>query len=203
MLMALVLLSLIALGMVSAMFTMGQTQDRIDSRMARGDEFQSVTAFVQATLENLSSRPAEMQERGNSLYMFNGGPVTVEWLGVMPARHGMGGLYFFRLAVEPADAGQALVLRYQPWGGGGALPDWSSAHARILIPDVVNFDVGYGGRGMEPQQWEPVWTQAEGLPVRVRLSVVTRNGLWPLWIVATRAMPQGGGREAYSRGPGG
>jgi len=188
--------------MVSAMFTMGQTQDRIDGQMARADEFQSVTAFVQATLENLSDRRAAVQERGSSLAMFNGGPATVEWLGVMPVRHGMGGLYFFRLAVEPEAAGQALVLRYQPWGGEGSLPDWSSAHSRVLIPDAVSFDVGYGGKEMGPQQWESVWTQAEALPVRVRLNVATRHGQWPLWIVATRAMSQGGGREAYSSGPG-
>ncbi|HRP19789.1 MAG TPA: prepilin-type N-terminal cleavage/methylation domain-containing protein [Alicycliphilus sp.] len=202
-LVAMALLSLLLLGMVSAMRTMGQTQDRIDQRFARADEFQSVTAFVQTVLERLSDRRAGVQVQGKPPFMFNGTPQSIEWLGIMPARHGMGGRHFFRLAVEPAGAAQALVLRYQPWQGETLLPDWSAAQARILVPDVVGLDIGYGGKEMAPQQWEPMWVSDESLPVRIRLGVTVQDGAWPLWIVATHALPPGGGRSSvYSHGPG-
>ncbi|QIL43007.1 prepilin-type N-terminal cleavage/methylation domain-containing protein [Acidovorax sp. HDW3] len=203
MLIAMALLSLLALGMVFAMRTMGQTQDRIDQRFARADELQSVTAFVQTVLERLSSRRAGLQEPGKALLLFSGTQQSIEWLGIMPARHGMGGRYFFRLAVEPAASAQALVLRYQPWQGEVSLPDWSAARSRILVSDVVGMDIGYGGKEMAPQQWVPVWAQTESLPVRIRLGVTTRDGAWPLWIVGTRALSPGGGRSSmYSHGPG-
>lgn len=203
MLIALVLLSLLALGMVSALRTMGQTQDRIDQRFARADEFQSVAAFVEQTLERLSDRRALLQEQGKPLALFNGHPQSLEWLGIMPARHGMGGRYFFRLAVEAVAHGQGLVLRYQPWKGESSWPDWAGASSRVLVPDVVGLDIGYGGKEMAPQQWVPVWAPAEVLPARIRLGVVTREGAWPLWIVATRTLSPGGGRSGiYSHGPG-
>ena len=203
MLIALVLLSLLALGMVSALRTMGQTQDRIDQRFARADEFQSVAAFVEQTLERLSDRRALLQEQGKPLALFNGQPQSIEWLGIMPARHGMGGRYFFRLAVETVAPGQALVLRYQPWKGESSWPDWAGASSRVLVHDVVGLDIGYGGKDMVPQQWVPVWILAETLPTRIRLDVATREGTWPLWVVATRTLSPGGGRsDMYSHGPG-
>ena len=203
MLIALVLLSLLALGMVSALRTMGQTQDRIDQRFARADEFQSVAAFVEQTLERLSDRRALLQEQGKPLALFNGHPQSLEWLGIMPARHGMGGRYFFRLAVEAVAHGQGLVLRYQPWKGESSWPDWAGASSRVLVPDVVGLDIGYGGKEMAPQQWVPVWILAETLPTRIRLDVATREGTWPLWVVATRTLSPGGGRsDMYSHGPG-
>lgn len=203
MLIALVLLSLLALGMVSALSTMGQTQERIDQRFAHADERQSITAFVQQTLERLSDRGASLSQQSKPLPLFKGEPQSIEWLGIMPARHGMGGRYFFRLSVEAAAPAPALVLRYQPWQGELVLPDWSVAATRVLVSDVTGFAIGYGGKDMPPQQWQSSWIAAESLPSRIRLDVTTSDGAWPLWIVATHTLSPGGGRsDMYSRGPG-
>ncbi len=203
MLVALALLSLLALGMASALSSMGQTQERVDQRSRSADEFQATTAFVQGILSLLSDRRMALQQQGASPFLFLGQRHAIEWLGIMPARHGMGGRYYFRLSIESAAGGQALVLRYQPWQAKAELPNWSEAQFRVLAPDVVGFEIAYGGADMPPTQWSEQWASAEALPVRVRLDVVARDGAWPLWIVATRKLSAGGGSAGgYVTGPG-
>ena len=50
------LLSLLMLGLVSALRTMAQTEERIDGRLAQADEFRVTTAFVQEILGQISIR---------------------------------------------------------------------------------------------------------------------------------------------------
>lgn len=205
MLISLALLSLLALGMASALSSMGQTQERVDERSRRADEFQATTAFVQGILGLLSDRRMALQQQGQgtSPFLFLGQRHAIEWLGVMPARHGMGGRYFFRLSLEPYAGEQALMLRYQPWQAEMRLPDWSGAQMRVLAPDVLAFEAAYGGADMPPAQWDDQWTSPDALPVRVRLAVTTRDGAWPLWIIPARILSAGGGRaETYVSGPG-
>src|SRR5690606_35972501 len=108
MLIALALLSLLALGMASALHSMGQAQERVDLRARRADELQATSAFLQDVMGPLSNRRLPSVAEGGTPWMFMGEPQAVQWLGVMPPRHGMGGRYFFRLSVEPVGAGQAL-----------------------------------------------------------------------------------------------
>lgn len=203
MLIAVALLSLLALGMVSVMRTMGQAQDGIDRRFQSAEQFQAVSSFLRDVLARISDRRQGSQPQGRSPFIFNGQSQFVEWIGEMPARHGTGGRHFFRLSIEPTGVGSALVLRYLPWRGEIEFPDWNQAQSRILIEDVVRFSLDFGGAEMPPAQWEPAWSSLESLPTRIRLDIATREGSWPLWIVATQALPPGGGRSSmFSAGPG-
>ncbi|MGB6101624.1 MAG: prepilin-type N-terminal cleavage/methylation domain-containing protein [Comamonas sp.] len=206
MLVVMVLLSLLALGLVSAMQTMGRTQDRLERRIAALDERQVVTAFVNQVLSRLSDRRMAALQSGQPVLPFQGGSQAVQWLGILPARPGVGGRYWLRLSVEPDARGMpALVLRYLPWQGETQWPDWSQAHTRTLVEGIARFDVAYGGGDMPPQQWLPAWGEGQTqLPTRLLLHLeTTARGSWPLWIVAARTLPGGGARASmYSTGPG-
>ncbi len=89
------LLSLLMLGMASALRTMAQTEERVDARLARADEFRIATGFLRSIVGRISARknPAPMTQ-GASPYMFAGAPTTLSWVGIMPARYGAGGAQF-------------------------------------------------------------------------------------------------------------
>ena len=52
------LLSLLMLGMASALRTMAQTEERIDARLARADEFRIATGFLRSIVGRVSARTA-------------------------------------------------------------------------------------------------------------------------------------------------
>ena len=58
----------------------------------------------------------------------------LSWIGVMPARYGLGGRHYLRLAVEPGEGGSGqLVLRYAPWTGAPGFSAWPQAQAQVHI----------------------------------------------------------------------
>lgn len=197
------LLSLLMLGLASALRTMAQTEERIDGKLAQADEFRVTTAFVQEVLGRISARKQEEpQQQGGSPYLFDGQPASVSWLGIMPARHGAGGRFFFRLGLEDQQGEAALVIRFAPWDEGSSFPNWEQAQARALLKGVTSFALSYEDLSTEPESWTSTWQQTDALPEHVRLAVQTRSGDWPLWIVATRRLSQGGRRKGgYSLGP--
>jgi len=206
MLVVMVLLSLVALGLVSAMQTMGRAQDRLEQRLSMLDERQVTMGFVSQVLGRLSDRRMAPAQSGQAILAFRGKPLSIEWLGIFPARPGMGGRYWMRLSAEQgAHGGLSLVLRYEPWQGEMQWPDWSRTPSRILVEGLSRFEVVYGGGDMPPQQWSVAWGDEQPqLPTRISLSLATADhGEWPLWIIRSRELSTGGARASrYSTGPG-
>lgn len=214
-LVAMSLLSLVMLAMSSALRTMGQTESRIDARSSRLDDFRSATSFLRASLGRLVMRkrppggPADQ-----SPYYFVGAPDAMAWIGIMPARFGVGGRYFFRLAAEGGgNEGAALTLRYTPWVPGQDFPDWSQAEGRVLVDHLQAFSIEYEDLRLAPGAWQPAWVMSSPnavlnrqnqLPARVRLHVQTRELYWPDLIIPMRAVPStavgGGGGFAIGGG---
>ncbi len=197
------LLSLLMLGLVSALRTMAQTEERIDGRLATADEFHVTIGFVQEILGRISARKKdESPKQGDSPFLFDGQMTSVSWIGIMPARHGAGGRYFFRLGLENFQGEAALVIRFAPWDENSSFPNWEQAQARALLKEVKSFALYYEDLATEPETWTSTWQRTDALPEHVRLAVQTRNGDWPLWIVATRQLQQGGRRQGgFSLGP--
>lgn len=220
------LLSLVMLGMASALRSMAQLEERIDARLEQADELRVATGFVAQVLGRVSSRKLSrpVQEK-ESAYLFVGQPDQVQWVGVMPARHGMGGLTFFRLALENVPAphiytasntanstgnntanvvgnDMALVLRFAPFDGRAQFPDWTQAHSRVLVHHVQSWSLQYEDARRPQPTWVAHWASKDGLPERVRLDLHSAGTHWPLWIVPLRSLPasQGNKRRA-SMGP--
>ncbi len=197
------LLSLVMLALGAAMRTIAQTEERVDQRLQRSDQLRVAESFLSGTLGRISARKsAAPTQVGQSLYLFAGERSAMMWVGVMPARYGAGGRYFFRLSLEPAGRDPALVIRFAPWTPSDVFPDWARAESRVLVAAASGFGLEYADEAGGGIEWLGQWPHAQRLPSRVRISVRTPGGDWPLLVIAMRQLPAGdNGRGGFSLGP--
>lgn len=200
MLVAMSLLAVLMVALASVMRSMAQTETKVDQRLQRIDDMRVTRGFLQQVMGRVSARPLPPAAGAGTVLPFRATADRVEWVGIMPARHGMGGRHFFRLALEDSDRGPALVLRFQPWEAGlREFPDWSAATPRVLVAGVTHFAVQAQGRpeGARPMPptwspgWAPGWTVSELLPERVLLSLADAQGPWPDLILPVQELSQG------------
>lgn len=197
------LLSVVMLALGSALRTIAQSEERIDRRLVRADEFRVASAFIRTTLERISARKvaAPATTEGSPL-LFAAAPDAVAWVGIMPARYGAGGRHFFRLGVESVNGEAALVLRFAPWVDSPTFPDWSQAESLVLVTRVTSLSIRYEDARVVPSVWGAEWLHKDVLPARIDLVIDTDVGAWPNLVVAMRAFAEvtqsvfstGGGR---------
>lgn len=198
------LLSLLMLGMASALRTMAQTEERVDARLAQADEFRVATGFLRTIVGQVSARknPAPLIQ-GASPYLFIGTPTALSWVGIMPARHGAGGRSFFHLAVEPVQGVASLVIRFLPWSDSTEFPEWGRAESHVLVRGVTSFALSYEDARQPQPLWVDAWERSDSLPEHVRMELQTASGPWPVWVAAMRSLPasERGGSGSFSAGP--
>lgn len=200
-LVAVSLLSIIMVALGSGMRTMAQTESRVDQRLSRMDELRVVNGFLRQVLTRVSARKNLVQPgEGGTNVLFRATATSIEWVGIMPPRHGMGGRFFFRLQPEESPNGMSLVLRFAPWGiSATEFPDWNQAEARILVRDITRFDVFAEGRpkGIQspesqwPNGWVSGWPISDQLPQRLRLQWSMSSVPWPDLVVSVQDLTQG------------
>lgn len=183
------MLSLIMIGLVQAFRTLGQTERSVDQRLTRTDQIRVTRQFLDSVLSRVdATKVSDPLQRGNDVVLFQADPTALSWVGIMPARPGVGGRYFMRLAIEPIEGGDSgLVLRYLPWGPAAALPDFSQAPMHVLLASVVQFEVRAQGLPRNPGSvkqnwpygWQTGWPVRNELPQRVMLRLQDRKGDWP------------------------
>ena len=191
-LVAMSLLAVVMVATLSAMRTMAQTEVRVDERLQRLDQMRVVNGFLRAALGRVESTlRASAQAPGERNLQFSADPKSVSWIGIMPARYGAGGRYFFHLSVQDAGSEASLVLRYTPWAAQPDFPNWANSEAQILVRNVVNFQVEAEGLPVDlqivpttwPMGWNVGWAEKAALPQRVRLSWADQVGAWPPLVV--------------------
>jgi len=189
-LIVMVLLSLLTLGLASALSTISQTQQRVDSRLELLDQRRVASAFLRATLGSVSGqfRQGQPLRQGQSPFFFDGQNDSLQWLGSMPARMGLGGRMHFRLSVQDDD----LVLQFAPWQGADKEPDWSEGQSQVLEHGVTALALRYQNARVGADHWQEAWAanpperanQPPELPTAVHLQVHGAQGDWPLTVVA-------------------
>ena len=200
------LLAVIMVAMSSALRTMAQTETRIDERLKRNDQMRVVNSFLKKSLGRIdvvkSSNPNNPNDQG---IQFLAGADSLSWIGIMPARHGTGGRYFFRVAPEETPQGKALVLRYAPWLMQATFPDWSQSESYVLAADITSFLVEAEGLPLDlqatppnwPRGWQSGWPVKESIPQRLRLTWADTKGAWPPLVIAliptAQSQPGSGG----------
>ncbi|MFZ4480372.1 MAG: prepilin-type N-terminal cleavage/methylation domain-containing protein [Rhodoferax sp.] len=194
------LLSIIMIGLVSALRSMAQTESRIDQRLQRLDEIRVAHVFLRQTLSRASAMTVdEPGATGKRIIPFVATPESLSWIGIMPARPNIGGRHFFRLSIEENGTGQELVLRFLPWNPDVVLPDWSTAEFRVLVSGIRKMTVQ--AQGIAPQNqnaaqawpagWQNGWPIIDALPEQIRLGLTDDQGDWPEWTISLHALPQG------------
>ena len=183
-LVAMSLLSLVMLGMGSALRSLAQMEGRVDSRLGHVDEMRVASGLLRAVLSRVSARKAETASPGPQAHRFAGSADDIEWLGVMPAHHAVAGLHHLRLRIEPA----GLVLRYAAWHGDAA-PDWERAESLVLVAGATDLAARFEDARREPSHWVDAWAVADAMPQRLALSITTSVGPWPAVVVNMRRLP--------------
>lgn len=193
------LLSVIMLGLVSAMRTMAQTENKIDQRLARLDEIRVARTFLQQILTRVSATTLDAPgATGQTIIPFVATTDSLTWVGILPARPNVGGRHFFRLAIEDTPAGRELMLRFAPWQPDRVFADWSTAEARVLIRGVSQMSIqtqGLPPQGRNPAQawpqgWQNGWPITDALPEHLRLNLTDAQGAWPEWNMPLHALSQ-------------
>lgn len=176
------LLSLLMLGLASAMSTVSQTQERVDARLDRMDHQRVSIGFLRSVLGQVSAerRRGGQRMQGQSPFFFQAGPKGMQWLGIMPARFGLGGRTHFQLALE----GDALVLRFTAWKGANVEPDWAQSQSYVLERAVSAFALSYQNAKLGATQWTPQWEDEKELPSAVQIQLQTATAAWPLMVVS-------------------
>lgn len=187
------LLSVIMVAMAGALRTMAQTETRVDERLGRNDQMRVATGFLRKTLGRIDVAKGDNRSGpGGQRIQFAAEASSISWVGIMPARYGAGGRYFFRLASEETTDGQALVLRYTPWVPQSGFPEWNQAQSHVLASGITKFLVEAEGLPLEvqstpstwPRGWQSGWPVAEATPQRLRLTLADMKGPWPPLVIA-------------------
>lgn len=179
---ALTLVAVILAGLVSALVSFGKTSTRLEERTLVSDDVRLVHAFLEQSLGAAAPRIRLRPEDAAPVSWLQGAATELEWLGLMPARHGVGGLYHLRLGVERrAGDRRRLMLYYLPFAGDDPPPDWSLAQSHLLLDGVTGFDLAY--RALDEDEWRAEWRDTQVLPARVKMGLAVRGQSWPELIV--------------------
>lgn len=200
-LVVMVLLAMVMTGLISAMRTMAQTEAKVDQRLERLNELRTAHAFLAQTLGGVSGARVDAPGGiGKTEVPFKATADTVVWVGILPARPNVGGRYFFRLAVEPFDAGDALALRLAPCDANFTPPEWSTAERHLLASGVARLGIqaqgtppqGHEGQSTWPAGWQTGWPLADVLPEQLRLTFQDpTQSQGQEWVFALRPLIQG------------
>ncbi|GHT83353.1 type II secretion system protein J [Betaproteobacteria bacterium] len=210
---ALALSALVMLGLVSALAGLGATATRIDERAGQSDRQWLVNEFLRATLSTATGQLKYTRADGSKSVYFHGAPQTLEWLGSMPARYGVGGMHHFRLLLQHDDSatGERLVLQYAPYisppPGSLDIPvfDTTNISTHVLATEVSGFSLAYQSkpeREDEDAVWSDDWDNAERTPGRVRVQIEAENAAWPPLVTALGAVDAAGTSGGSSWGAG-
>lgn len=185
---ALTLMSLIMLGLVSALSTFGETGGRIEERGERADDMRLVSGFLRQILSTASIQHRHARDDGTMASYFIGSAGSLEWLGRLPARHGAGGLHHVRLSTREEGDMFDLVLKLRPYAppptdelGTLAALDWGQEPERILVRQITGFSIAYQRLG--GADWQDEWVDPDVLPGRVALRVFVAGNAWPELII--------------------
>lgn len=191
-LVATAVLSLVMLGLLTAMRSFAQSETRIDERIRVDDDLRVGERFLRSVIAGVSPHPRAPAAGAPNVIDFVGSADALRWIGVMPARHGAGGLYRFSLQARPASAeGQAaLVLEFSPFVPGFGSPlDPAAVQSRAMATGIRGVRFRYQDDLESGEQWLAEWTHVDRLPRRIGLSIDSDRLPWPELIVAVVPVP--------------
>lgn len=180
---ALTLLSLIMLGLLSALRSLADSSRRTDENTQRIDQIRLVSDFLRRSIGQAMPIPDYNLTHGHINY-FQGDREFMRWIAPFPAHHGGGGLYVMQLRVltDPP----ALQLEYYPYPGELTDPANPPQPATHLLLDRIDF-VRFQYRRNALQPWTDQWKGSYWLPGQVRIKISRDGREWPDLIIALRA----------------
>lgn len=179
-LIALTLMATLMVGLVAALATFGQTGSRLEERSLASDDARLVQGFLRQSLGAASARQHARDGDLAQASWFVGEANQLEWLGLMPARHGVGGLSHLRLRVEGGREHTRLMLDYRPYEGDDAGAT-AVEYSHQLAEGQISLEFAYRALGQD--EWQSAWQEASVLPGHVLVRVQDDKLVWPELIV--------------------
>lgn len=179
---ALSLMSLLMLGLVSALRSFAQTGERLEAQTMINDDVRLVSSLLYRAIGRSSSRLRQDVPDQNGKLWFAGTAETLDWAGHLPARHGAGGLTHLRLRRESGggDGAAYLMLYMARFDGDQTSPDWQLENRRILLEEVDALEIRYQGLNEGGERvWFADWLDQPRLPFMVQLLLSVRGRPWP------------------------
>ncbi len=180
---AMTILSLVLLGAVTGMRTLGNTQASLERVTERVDEMRTVSSFLREMIDTavVGSNHGGLTLGGGirEATYFRAGSGFVEWKARLLFGESFGGSYVVRVARE----GDQLVLR---WLGPMRILEgeraWEQAPSRVLVGEVEDYQVAV--REEFDSDWRNNWDETSLSPALVRLQVKARGRYWPELVMA-------------------
>lgn len=204
-LVATAILSFVVVALLSAMRSVGLTEERIDQRIADGEDLRSTVQLLHEVTSRISPQRLSAESAAARQIAFRGAESELEWIGVMPARHGAGGLYRFRLFLQPALGKEpaALALQFAPMTKRDAPLQSEPLETRIMARNVSGVSFRYLDADGANPQWTSSWGETQRLPDRIGLRAHVGRKEWPEIVVTV--VPTGDavlkGRSRGGSGP--
>lgn len=175
---ALAILSLVLLGTVTGLRTLGNTQVSLEKVTQRADEVRTVSAFLRDLMESaiVGSGSGGLTLGGGSIEeaYFNSGNDFFEWKSNVLLGESYGGTYLVRIARE----GDELVLRWMEPDTVSPNPEkWKIAPSRLLVGELEEFSAFV--RPEYNRDWVKNWENTAKAPVAVRLQIKASGRYWP------------------------
>lgn len=198
---ALALFAMLASILFGSLRLAGRSADAGEEKAQASSGMRLASDYLREQLA--SQHPQRMRKMLEFPLLFGGTGEELRFTATLPGRVGVGGMWYYKLAVAnvPGKQQPALVLsRVMPDLDGLSLPGFDDAERSVLADDVKSVKISYFGRdrGVALDQaptWRNTWDDTQLLPVLVQIEVVPRNGEpWPPILVAPRAAPEAGCR---------
>lgn len=174
---ALTILSMVLLGTVTGMRTLGNTQASIERATERVDEIRTVSGFLRQLMESaVVGGKGGLTLGGGSLEAtyFRLGTGFVEWKTNLMFGEAYGGVHLVRIADEEGQ----LMLRWLE--ADKVFPDeegWLEAPSRPLVNDLETLSLQV--REGFQSEWVEDWEQSSTAPALVRLQIKSSGRYWP------------------------
>jgi general secretion pathway protein J len=200
---------LVALGLLALMSSVLFGSLRLAGRSYEaGDAKAQASAGMRLASEFLRTQlgaqfPQRMHKIAEFPILMSGTRDELRFAAPLPGRVGLGGMWYYRLAVGevPGKKEAALVLdRVLPDVNALDMPTFTDAERSVLADDVKALKVSYLGRDKGSAldvapTWRGSWDNAQILPILIQVEVTPRQGApWPPIVVAPRAAPEAGCR---------
>lgn len=200
---------LIALGLLALMSSVlfgslrlsARSHDAGEAKAEASSGMRLAGEYLRAQLA--AQHPERMRKIAEFPLLFGGKRDEVRFAAPLPGRIGLGGMWYFRLAVAPVPGKRetALVLdRVIPDLDALDMPNFNDAERSVLADDIKALKVSYLGRDKGSSldvapTWRGSWDDSQLLPVLIQVEVTPVTGPpWPPLVIAPRAAPEAGCR---------
>jgi len=174
---SLTILTMVLLGTVTGMRTLGNTQASIERATARVDEVRTVSGFLRGLMESaVVGGQGGLTLGGGSreATYFRLGEGYIEWKTNILFGEAYGGVHVVRIADED---GQLMLRWLEPELTRSSPEPWAEAPSRALVRDVEEFSIAV--RETFSQDWRLDWEDSATAPALVRLQIKSAGRYWP------------------------